>query len=103
VVVDDGVHERRAGAGLVVGALRCAGCGWSVPFALLASHEAVTAADRDVAELRDVDVDQRPGVRMLVAAKRLTGDPVDTRQPLIRHRTKTACTVEAGTASWPAT
>jgi enoyl-CoA hydratase/carnithine racemase len=73
-----GVHERRAGARLVVRALRCARRGPSVPFALLASHETVAAAGGDVAELRDID-DQRPGVRVFVTAKRLTGDPVDTR------------------------
>jgi len=42
----------------------------------------VAAAARDGAELRDVDVDQRPEVRVLAAVKRLTtGDPVATRQP----------------------
>jgi hypothetical protein len=42
-----------------------------------AADEAVSAAVGDVAELGHVDMDQRPGMRVLVAADRLCGDPVD--------------------------
>ena len=42
----------------------------------------MTAAVGDVAELGDVDVDQRPGMVMFVAADRLPGDPVDPGQPV---------------------
>lgn len=36
----------------------------------------------DVAELDDVDVDERTGVRVLIAGQRLTCDTVDVGQPV---------------------
>ena len=51
----------------------------------------------DVAELGDVDVDQRAGVVVFVAADRLAGARGSMcLSRLIRQRTSTACTVEAG-------
>src|SRR5215203_860116 len=82
MVIDDGVHEGLAGAGLVVLALRQAGRGPLVQIALLPSHEAMSAAVRDVAELGDVDVDQRSWVRVLEATQGFTGDPIDVREPV---------------------
>src|SRR5215831_10139060 len=43
---------------------------------------APSAAVRHVAELFDVDVDQGAGAVVLIAADRLPGDPVDTREPV---------------------
>ena len=92
VVVDDGVHERGAQPGLVtvVPALR-AGCGrLAVAFALDAADESPAAAVGNVAELGDVDVDQRPGMIMLVTADRFPGDSVDVAEPIdpatLEHR-----------------
>ncbi len=48
----------------------------------LAADEAPAAAVGDVAELLDIDVDQRPGMVVLVAADRFTGGPVDMGQPV---------------------
>jgi hypothetical protein len=44
---------------------------------LPAADEAVTAAIGDVAELGDIDVDQRAGIGVFVAAQGFAGDPVD--------------------------
>jgi hypothetical protein len=49
---------------------------------LPATDEAVAAAVGDIAELGHVDVEQRSGMVVLVAADRLPGDPVDPRQPV---------------------
>jgi predicted ABC-type transport system involved in lysophospholipase L1 biosynthesis ATPase subunit len=69
-VCTNGVHERCAGSRSVAvvapaGSVRG---GLSVLLALLASEEAVSAAVGDVAELGDIDVDQRARVRVFVAA-----------------------------------
>ena len=40
----------------------------------------MSAAVRDAPELRDIDMDQRPGMVVLVTPDRLTGDPVDRRE-----------------------
>ena len=53
-----------------------------VAVALLAADVAPAAAVGDVAELGDVDVDQRAGMVVLVAAQRFAGDPVDVREPV---------------------
>ena len=84
VVVDDGVHERGADPGPVVLA-RAAGPG--AVARLLRSPcwrptNAMPAAVGDVAELGDVDVDQRAGMVVLVAAQRFAGDPVDVGEPV---------------------
>ena len=50
--------------------------------ALLTADEPMPAAVGDVAELGDVDVDHRAWMRVLIAADRLTGDPVDVREPV---------------------
>jgi hypothetical protein len=79
VVVDDGVQERGADQGSVVVSPVAGSAGGLllVVRALLASDEAMAAAVGDVAELGDVDVDQRARVRVLVATDRFTGDSVD--------------------------
>ncbi|GAB3248132.1 hypothetical protein GCM10027448_11320 [Nocardioides dilutus] len=84
VVVDDRVHERSPDLGLAAGVLRAGAVtgGLPVPVALLFAGEAPAAAIGDVAELLDVDVDHRAGVRVLVAADRFTGDPVDVAEPV---------------------
>lgn len=51
-----------------------------VGFALLPAEELVPSAVRDVAELRDVDVDQRARMVVLVAADRFTSDPIDAAE-----------------------
>jgi hypothetical protein len=51
VIVDDGAHERGAGAGLVVGGAGQARGGSLVDLALLPADIAVAAAVGDVAEL----------------------------------------------------
>ncbi len=56
--------------------------GDAVTVALLLAEITPAPAVGDVAELGDVDVDQRPGVRVLVASDQLAGDPVDARQPV---------------------
>ena len=56
------------------------GCRGSVDVALSSPDVAPPAAIRDVAELGDVDVDQRTRVGVLVAAQWFTGDPVDSTQ-----------------------
>ena len=49
--------------------------GW---FALVPADVAPPAAVGDVAEFGHIDVDQRAGMVMLVAADGFAGDPVDT-------------------------
>jgi hypothetical protein len=104
VVVDDGVHECGADQrARVLAALTGPVCGRNaVDLALLAAEELVAATVGDVAEPGDVDVDQRPGVRVLVAAEWFTGHAVDVGQAVDPHRTSTACTVEACIPSRPA-
>jgi len=72
-VVDVGVPE----LGVVVLVLGLArGC-CPVAIALSSADVAPVAAVRDVPELLDVHVDKRSRVRVLVAADRFTGPPVD--------------------------
>lgn len=77
-VVDHGVNERRADLPVALGGLagpkRRRGF---VSVALLLPDEPPAAPVRDVPELRHVHVDHRAGSRVLVAADRLSGDPVD--------------------------
>jgi hypothetical protein len=81
VIVDDGVQEGYSDLGpgsraAFTGAVgRLAG----IVSALLSTQKLVSATVRDVAEFGDVDVDQRAGIVMLVAAQRFTGDAVDVR------------------------
>lgn len=79
MVVDDRVHEPGTQPWLVtVVPVACAGGGGlAVAFTLNAADEVPTATVGNVAELRDIDVDQRPGMVVLVAADRLSCDPVD--------------------------
>ena len=42
----------------------------------------MAAAVGDVGELGDIDVDQRAGVSVFVAAQRFAGDPVDAEEPV---------------------
>src|SRR5699024_11196246 len=49
---------------------------------LLSSNEPVPATVRDTTELRDVDVDQRPWMVVLVSADRLAGDTDDATEPV---------------------
>jgi len=81
VVVDDGVD---VGVAVVLAAVLAALVGRSggaVALSLGASDLAPTTAVRDVAELLDVDVQHRAGVRVLVATDRLAGRSVDRGQP----------------------
>jgi hypothetical protein len=82
VVVEHGVHERGAqqrSAVLVAGLVRrCR----SVLVALPAAGVAPPAAVGDVAQLLDVDVQQRAGGVVLVAADRLTAGAVDVGEPV---------------------
>jgi hypothetical protein len=81
VVVENGVEVGGAGARLVAASGQ-SGRRAFVVSALLAADEAVAAAVGDVTELGQVDMDQLPGMVVLVAADRLPGDPVDPRQPV---------------------
>jgi hypothetical protein len=104
VVIDHGVQVGGADHGPVVlaAAAGAPSGGLGVVPALDPAEEAPAAAVGDVGELGDVDVDQRAGVRVLVAADRLAADPVDVGSRLIWQRTNTACTVEADSPSCPA-
>ncbi|MBE1494225.1 hypothetical protein H4696_001325 [Amycolatopsis lexingtonensis] len=82
VVVDNGVDERGAGAGLVVGAAGQPRGGSLVDLALSPADVAPAAAVGDVAELGDIDMDQRSGMVVFVAAQRFAGDPVDVGEPV---------------------
>lgn len=78
--------------------------GASVLAALSASHEPPAPTVGNVAQLFDVDVYQRARVIVFIASYRFPGTDIDVRQPVqsmcdnrfSRHRTNTACTVEAG-------
>ena len=50
---------------------------------MLAAHVAPPAPIRDFPEFLDIDVDQIPGMVVLVAADRPTGDPVNLGQLLV--------------------
>jgi hypothetical protein len=82
VVVDDGVQERGSGPRFPVCTSKQPWSGSLVPQALLSADEPVPATVGDVAELGDVDVDHRPGMRVLVATDRLASDSVDAREPV---------------------
>jgi len=102
MIVDDGVQVRRSGARRVGGVARQARCRDLVSASLLPTDESMPASIGNVAEFGDIDVDQRPGIGMFVAAQ---GSPVTrSRQDrrLRRQRTSTACTVEAGIDKRPA-
>ena len=100
MVVDDGMEVGGAGARLVAASGQSGGSAL-VLRALPAADEAVAAAVGDVAELGDVDVDQRPGMVVLVAADRLPSDPIDPDSRFSRQRTRTAWTVGTGMPSRP--
>ena len=84
MVVDHGVDERGADHWpvAVTAFTRAVSCRARVGLAVLAADEPVAAAVGDVAELGDVDVDQRAGVVVLVAAQRFAGDAVEMGQPV---------------------
>jgi hypothetical protein len=48
---------------------------------LLSAHEAPATTIGNVAELGDIDMDQRAGMVVFVAAQRLTGHPIDMTEP----------------------
>lgn len=78
VIVNDSVHERRSSPGapilgVVASIPGAAGHQYRVVLTLLSAHELVTTAVGDVAELGDIDVNQRAGMGMLVAAQRRSG------------------------------
>jgi hypothetical protein len=76
------VDEAVAGQWVAVAAgLAAAPVGLAVLFAGGAAQESVAATGGDVAELLDVDVDQRAGVGVLVAAHRRSGGPVQVAEP----------------------
>ena len=77
MIVEHRVYEGGAHLGVVPLVAWLTGCGASVPQALCAADVAPAAAVGDVAELLDVDVDQRAGVGVLVASDRFSGGPVD--------------------------
>ncbi len=77
VVIDGGVDEPMAGQKMVMAAGLAAGAvGLAVGLAGGPAQEPVTTPGRDVAQLLDIDVDQVAGMRMLIAADRLAGGPV---------------------------
>jgi hypothetical protein len=82
VVIDHGVHERVTHLGVVEGVLGFPGGRGPVPGAGGAADEAPPATVGDVAQLLDVDVDQRARVGMLVPAHRLPGGPVEVSEPV---------------------
>jgi hypothetical protein len=67
---------------LVVGVAGFAGGGDPVAFTLLPADVTPAAAVGDVAEFLHIDVQQRAGMVVFVAADRFTGAPVDMRQPV---------------------
>src|SRR6478735_8385841 len=69
----------RSALAALTGASRCR---LGVVPALQPTHVAPAAAVGDVGELGDVDVDQRAGVVVLVAAQGFAGDPVDPGEPV---------------------
>lgn len=97
MVVDHGVHKRISQQRIVMTVAAGTGCGCPVAAAGRASDEPPATTIGDVAQLFDIDMNQRSGMRMLVAADHFPGADVDVGQPFNRHRTSTACTVEAGT------
>src|SRR5690606_39424951 len=56
--------------------------GLPVAFALDAADEPPSASVGDVAELRDVDMDQRAGMVVLVSSDEFSRDPIDVAEPV---------------------
>ena|GEM_PF-3514429 len=54
----------------------------TVPIALLAPHKPPAITVRNVAQLLHIDMDQRSGVGVFVAADWFTGGPIDMAQPV---------------------
>ena len=80
MVVQDGVDERRPDKRVAIVVAVPAGAaagGQPVLQSLGAAGEAPSAAVGHVAKFSGIDVDQRAGVGMLVAADRLPGNPVN--------------------------
>jgi hypothetical protein len=80
VVVEHGVHERGPEQRSAVLAAGLVGRRGPVAVARGAVDVAPAAAVGDVAQLLDVDVQQRTGVVVFVAADRLAGAPVEVGQ-----------------------
>ncbi|ORJ92561.1 hypothetical protein A6F55_24040 [Prescottella equi] len=102
-IVDGAVRERDSDPRFVA-VVALAGPvrgGFSLLLTLPAAAEGVSTPVGDVSELGDVDVDQRPGVGMLVASQRFPVTRSVRESQLIRHRTSTACTIDAGIDSRP--
>lgn len=83
-----------AGDGLAAPSRRCS--------CRLLAYMAPATAIGDVAELGDIDVEQRPGVVVLVARSGSPAPRSMRQSRLILHRTGTACTVTAAKPSDPA-
>ncbi|GAA3414799.1 hypothetical protein GCM10022140_04510 [Rhodococcus aetherivorans] len=92
MVVEHGVDERGTDHRPIVTtpSTGSAGGRLAVAAALNPTDIPPAAGIGDIAELGDIDVNQRPWVSMLVATKRLTGGPVDVAEPVDRQRTNTA-------------
>ncbi|BAX97296.1 hypothetical protein MSTE_01980 [Mycobacteroides stephanolepidis] len=84
VVVNDSAHERCSDPGVIaLAAFTGAPSGHArVDLAVSLTEELVPAAVGDIGEFGDIDMDQRPGMIMLVAAQRFTGDAVNARKPV---------------------
>lgn len=82
VVIDDGVYEGVPQLRLAVSAAADPGPQVSILLALGSAHEPLTATCGYVAQLLDIDVDQRSRVIMFVPADWLTGTNVDVRQTI---------------------
>jgi hypothetical protein len=82
VVVQDAVDVPGSQVWFMAFVARDCGGRGPVPVSLMASHVAPAAPVGDVPELLDIDVDQGPGVVVLVAADHLAGAPVDVGEPV---------------------
>ena len=83
IVVDDSVDEPVSQQLMVILAAGSSGRAATILTALSSSDVAPSTAGGNVAEFLDIDVDQIPGMVVLVAADRPTGDPVNLGQLLV--------------------
>ena len=82
VVVDDGVHVGVTEQDVAVFAAGGAGNGPAVDVPRGAADESPAAADGDVAEFLDVDVDQRAGVVVFVATDLFPAANIEVRESI---------------------